>query len=94
MGDGSIEQKFFVSSFQEISMFFFEKKNQKTFASFAVSTYRALKGDRQQLLGFDGEFHWQLLQHLPAETVDDHAHRVFFRQAALAAIEQLVLGDL
>jgi hypothetical protein len=44
-------------------------------------------------LCLDGELHGKLLQHLAAEAVDHQGDRVFFREAALAAIEQLVLAD-
>ena len=42
----------------------------------------------------DRELHRQLLEHLAAEAVDDHGHRVLFGDPPLAAVEQLVLADL
>src|SRR5678815_1824751 len=54
----------------------------------------ALQRNAQKLLCFDGEFHRQLLEHFLAEAIDDQAHRVFGRNAALSAIKDLVLADL
>src|SRR5215831_6241814 len=54
----------------------------------------AFEADGQQLLGLDGKFHRQLFEHLLAEAVDDQRYRVFRAEAALPAIEQLVLADL
>src|SRR5690606_11485367 len=48
----------------------------------------------QELLGFDGEFHRQLAEHLLAGAVDDHRDRVLLADAAATAIEQLVVADL
>src|SRR5262245_56707775 len=59
-----------------------------------ASANAAFPADAHQLLGLDREFHRQLLQHLLAETVDDERYRVLGRQAALPAIEQLILADL
>ena len=42
---------------------------------------------------FDGEFHRQLAEDFFAEAVDDHRNRVFGRDAALIAVENLVLAD-
>src|SRR6478672_6230278 len=60
---------------------------------FSILTNRSFERNLQQLLGLDREFHRQLLQHLAAEAVDDEADRILFRKPALAAVEQLVLGD-
>src|SRR6185312_13155748 len=56
--------------------------------------HRAFKADRQQFLCLHGEFHRQFLQNILAEPVDDQPDGIFFRQAALAAVEQLILSDL
>src|SRR5215510_6383556 len=65
-----------------------------TFFLSGISTDAAFEADADELLGFDGEFHGELLQHFLAEAVDDQGHRVLGRQAALPAIEELVLADL
>lgn len=49
--------------------------------------------DAEQLLGFHCELHWQLLEDLLAEAIDDQVHRIFGGKAALAAIKELVLAD-
>ena len=48
----------------------------------------------EQLLRLDGELHRQLLEDFLAEAVDDHVDRVLGRDAALLAVEDLVLADL
>src|SRR5437879_12167139 len=48
----------------------------------------------QQLLRFHREFHRQFLEDFLAETVDDHVHGVLRRDAALVAVENLVLANL
>jgi len=48
----------------------------------------------QQLLRLDGELHRQLAEDLLAEAVHDHVDRVLERDAALLAVEELVLADL
>src|SRR5881396_241257 len=53
----------------------------------------ALQGDAQELLRFDGKFHRQLPEDLLAEPADDHVDRVFGRQPALPAVEDLVFSD-
>src|SRR4051794_21278889 len=58
------------------------------------SAHRSFKAHGKQLLGLDRKLHRQFVQHLLAEPVDDEIDRVLLRQAALAAVEQLVLGDL
>src|SRR6266566_1593944 len=54
----------------------------------------SLQTDPEQPRGFDGELHRQLLEHFLAEAVDDHRHRVFGREPALAQVEDLILTDL
>src|SRR3972149_2911416 len=48
----------------------------------------------QQLRGLHRELEWQLLEHSPAEAVDDHLLGVLLRDAALAAVEELVVAHL
>src|SRR6476469_3029125 len=57
-------------------------------------TNASFKADSQQLLGFHGEFHGKLAEHFLTEAVHDHRDRVFGRDAALPAIENLVFPDL
>src|SRR5205823_14143526 len=59
-----------------------------------ASAHAPLQTLPQQLLRLDRELHRQLAEHLLAEAVDDHADRVLRRQAALLAVENLVLADL
>src|SRR5215472_15061072 len=54
----------------------------------------AFQADADQLLRLDRELHRQLLQDLLAEAVDDQRYSIFGRQAALAAVEELVVADL
>src|SRR6187455_3280899 len=54
----------------------------------------ALQRDAQELLRFDRELHRELTKYLAAESADDQVHGVFGREAALPAIEDLVLADL
>ena len=42
---------------------------------------------------FNGEFHRQFLYDFLDKTVDDQSDRLLFGNAALKAIEQLVVGD-
>src|SRR5579862_10045579 len=56
-----------------------------------MSSDAAFEADRQQLLRFDRELHRQFLQDVLAEAVDDQRERVLVLDAALAAIEQLVV---
>src|SRR3954471_18883991 len=53
-----------------------------------------LEVHRQELLGLHRELHGQLAEDLLAEAVDDHGYRVLRRDAALVAVEDLVLADL
>jgi hypothetical protein len=55
---------------------------------------RPFEADGDQLLGFDHEFHRQVLQHVADETIDDQRHSFFLVEAALQAVEHLVVGDL
>src|SRR5262249_32591739 len=48
----------------------------------------------QKLLRLDSKFHWQLTEDFFAEAIHNHVHRVLGRQAALIAVENLVLADL
>src|SRR5262245_29368848 len=54
----------------------------------------SLQTNAQKLLRLDGELHWQLAEHLLAESAHDHRHGVFGRDSPLAAIEELILADL
>src|SRR5271163_967288 len=54
----------------------------------------AFQAHAQQVLRLDRELHRQLLEHHFAKTADDHVYRVFRRDAALQAVEQLILADL
>src|SRR5437667_740856 len=57
-------------------------------------TNATFEANGKEFLRLDGEFHRQLFQHLFAETVDDERQRVLAREAALVAIEHLVVADL
>src|SRR5687767_420739 len=57
-------------------------------------TDAAFQAHAQQLLRLDRELHRQLAEDFLAEAVDDHVHRVFQRDAARLAVEELVLADL
>src|SRR5881392_2555131 len=61
---------------------------------FESSADAALQAHPEQLLRFDGEFHRQLLENFLAKTVHNHVHGVLRRNAALVAVENLVLADL
>src|SRR3954451_8643022 len=54
----------------------------------------AFEAHGEQLLRLDRKLHWQFLEDLLAEAVDDQRQRILVRQAALAAVEELVLADL
>src|SRR3546814_6296633 len=56
-------------------------------------TDAAFQRDADQLLRLDGELHGELLHDLAAEAVHHQGDGVLLRQAALAAVEQLVLAD-
>ena len=58
-----------------------------------VLPHAAFEGDAEEALGFDGKFHWELLHHVAGVTVDDESHGVFGANAALVAVENLVLID-
>src|SRR3981189_2554019 len=53
----------------------------------------AFQTHAQQVLRLDRELHRKFLEHHFAKSTDDHVDRVFGRDAALQAIEQLVLAD-
>src|SRR3546814_13246660 len=55
-------------------------------------TDAAFQRDADQLLRLDGELHGELLHDLAAEAVHHQGDGVLLRQAALAAVEQLVLA--
>ena len=59
----------------------------------ACLTDSPFEADFQQGLGLYRKLHWQFPEHLLAESVDDHGHGVLFGNAALQAVEQLVLAD-
>ena len=54
----------------------------------------AFQAHAQQLLRLDRELHRQLAEHFLAEAADDHVDGVLRRDAALAAVEDLVFADL
>ena len=54
----------------------------------------AFEGDLEEFLGFDGELHREFVHDLFGIAVDDKADRVLGGYTALAAVEELVLGDL
>src|SRR5690606_30266460 len=60
----------------------------------AGSSHAAFQRHFQQLLGLDRELHRQLAEDLLAEAIDDQRDRVLLRDAAAAAVEQLVIADL
>src|SRR6476619_2861643 len=47
----------------------------------------------QQFLRFHGKLHWQLLEDLFAETVDDHGDGVLSRNSALFAVKKLIFTN-
>src|SRR5688500_5733924 len=63
-------------------------------SSMCVLSNRTLEAHAQQFLRFDRELHRQLAEDFLAEAADDHVDGVFRRQAALPAVENLVLADL
>src|SRR3546814_2260492 len=69
----------------------FSRRREK---GWSWSANRSLEADFQQLLRFHRELHRQFAEDLLAEAVDDQADRVFLADAAAAAIEHLVVGDL
>src|SRR3546814_788573 len=69
----------------------FSRRREK---GWSWSANRSLEADFQQLLRLHRELHRQLAEDLLAEAVDDQADRVFLADAAAAAIEHLVVGDL
>ena len=52
------------------------------------------KADLQELLGFHGEFHWELLQHFADKAIDQERRCRLLIQTALAGIEELVFRQL
>src|SRR6185437_12741394 len=57
-------------------------------------TDASFQTDSEQFLRFHGELHGELAEDLFAEAVYDHADGVLGRDAALAAVKDLVLADL
>src|ERR1700742_1080263 len=57
-------------------------------------SHTSFQSDGQQLLGFDGKFHRQLVQHFAGIAVDDQRHSLFRIDAALVEIKYLVFADL
>ena len=66
--------------------------SQKLYTAVFLSD-RAFEGDAEQLLGFDGELHGQLVEHLFGIAVDDQSDGILGGDAALVAVEELVLAD-
>ena len=54
---------------------------------------RSFKSDLKQALRLYGKFHRQLVHHLFGISVYDQSHRLFSGDAALVAVEQLILAD-
>src|SRR5579864_1082750 len=63
-------------------------------ASLIASSHRPFEAHREQVLGFDGELHRQLLEHRLAEATHDHVDRVLLRDSPCQAVEELILADL
>src|SRR5690242_8569529 len=53
----------------------------------------SFQADAQQFLRLNGKFHGQLAEYFFAEAIHDHAHGILGGDAALTAIEDLVLSD-
>ena len=60
----------------------------------ARSSDRSFQADGEQILRLDRELHRQLLEHGLAEAADDHVHGILAVDAALQAVEELVVADL
>src|SRR3990167_5999829 len=60
---------------------------------FQASAHAALQAHAQEFLGLHRELHRQLLEHLTAEAIDYHRHRILRADATLAAVEQLLFTD-
>src|SRR4051794_40524844 len=58
------------------------------------STDAAFQAHSKQFLGFHGKLHRQVEKDLLAEAVDDQVHGVLGGEAALPAVEDLVLTNL
>ena len=61
---------------------------------FSLSANCSFKRYAEQLLGLDGELHGQLVEHILGIAVDDQPHSLLHGNAALVAVEELVLTDL
>ena len=57
------------------------------------SANAALEGDGEQFARLHSEFHGELVEDLFGVTVDDQAYGLFFGEAALEAVENLVFSD-
>src|SRR5881392_3478168 len=57
-------------------------------------SHAPLEAHPEQFLRLHRKFHREFLEHLLAEAVHDHVHRVLRGDAPLVAIENLVLADL
>src|SRR5436190_21329735 len=55
---------------------------------------RPFKGDAEQLLSFQREFHWELFEDLFTESGHDHRDGLLRAHAALLEVEDLILPDL
>ena len=55
---------------------------------------RPLQLQRHEFVNFRSKLKGQLIEHLPAETRDDHPHRIFRIDATLLEVEELVFPYL
>src|SRR5207245_3380850 len=69
-------------------------RHRRTGRGCSASADAPFQAHAQQLGGLYGEFHREVLEDLLAEPVDDHRHGVVARQAALLAVEELLVADL
>src|SRR3989441_2089859 len=58
------------------------------------SSHAALEAHAEEFLCFDREFHGEFAENFLAKPVHNHVDRVLGREAALVAVENLVLADL
>src|SRR5450432_1406538 len=56
-------------------------------------THASFETHAEQFLRFHGELHGELAENFLAESMHDHGHGIFARDAALAAVEDLVFAD-
>src|ERR1035441_8809183 len=57
-------------------------------------SYTSFETNSEVLLCFHGELHGEFAEYFFAEPMHDHRHGIFARDAALPAVENLVLADL